>query len=135
MSKAKFFLQKEESFVDDLLDGLLMTNPALAKLKTSNPKTRVIVRNDIGAQNEQVTIISGGGSGHEPAHAGFVGKGLLTAAVCGDVFASPSVPAVEAAIQAVTGPKGCVLAVKNYTGDSLHPHSESLERLLRAFLR
>ena len=65
-------------------------------------------------------IVSGGGSGHEPAHAGLVGKGLLTAAVCGDVFASPSVDAVLAAIVAVTGPAGCLLVVKNYTGDRLN---------------
>jgi len=67
-----------------------------------------------------VAIVSGGGSGHEPAHAGFVGRGMLTAAVCGDVFASPSVDAILAAILAVTGPLGCLLIVKNYTGDRLN---------------
>ena len=65
-------------------------------------------------------MVSGGGSGHEPAHAGFVGQGMLTAAVCGDVFASPSVDAVLAGILAVTGDKGCLLIVKNYTGDRLN---------------
>ena len=68
----------------------------------------------------RVALVSGGGSGHEPAHAGFVGKGMLTAAVCGDVFASPSVDAVLAGILAVTGPAGCLLIVKNYTGDRLN---------------
>jgi dihydroxyacetone kinase len=68
----------------------------------------------------KVAVVSGGGSGHEPSHAGLVGKGLLTAAVCGDVFASPSVDAVLAAIIAVTGDKGCLLVVKNYTGDRLN---------------
>lgn len=53
-----------------------------------------------------MAVISGGGSGHEPAHAGFVGKGMLTAAVCGDLFASPSVDAVLNAIVAVTGDRG-----------------------------
>jgi dihydroxyacetone kinase len=67
-----------------------------------------------------VAVISGGGSGHEPAHAGFVGKGMLTAAVCGEVFASPSVDAVLAGIMAVAGRAGCVLIVKNYTGDRLN---------------
>jgi len=67
-----------------------------------------------------VALVSGGGSGHEPAHAGFIGKGLLTAAVCGDVFASPSVDAVLAGILAVTGEAGCLLIVKNYTGDRLN---------------
>lgn len=61
-----------------------------------------------------------GGAGHEPAHAGFVGKGMLTAAVCGDLFASPSVDAVLNAIVAVTGDRGCLLIVKNYTGDRLN---------------
>ena len=60
--------------------------------------------------------ISGGGSGHEPAHAGYVGKGMLTAAVAGDVFASPPTEAVLAAIRAVTHAPGVLLIVKNYTG-------------------
>jgi dihydroxyacetone kinase len=67
-----------------------------------------------------VALVSGGGSGHEPAHAGFVGEGMLTAAVCGEVFASPSVEAVLAGILAVTGDAGCLLIVKNYTGDRLN---------------
>jgi dihydroxyacetone kinase len=67
-----------------------------------------------------VALVSGGGSGHEPSHAGFVGQGMLTAAVCGDVFASPSVDAVLAGILAVTGRAGCLLIVKNYTGDRLN---------------
>ncbi|MEO1746592.1 MAG: dihydroxyacetone kinase subunit DhaK, partial [Pseudomonadota bacterium] len=65
-------------------------------------------------------LVSGGGSGHEPSHAGFVGQGMLTAAICGDVFASPSVDAVLAGILAVTGEAGCLLIVKNYTGDRLN---------------
>jgi len=76
------------------------------------------VRNDW--DKSKVALVSGGGSGHEPAHAGFVGQGMLTAAVCGDVFASPSVDAVLAGILAVTGPAGCLLIVKNYTGDRLN---------------
>ncbi|KAL4420321.1 hypothetical protein ABPG77_010226 [Micractinium sp. CCAP 211/92] len=63
---------------------------------------------------------AGGGSGHEPAMAGFVGRGMLAAAVCGEVFASPSEDAVLAAIRAVTGPAGCLLVVMNYTGDRLN---------------
>ncbi|GAY68124.1 hypothetical protein CUMW_261750 [Citrus unshiu] len=61
-----------------------------------------------------------GGSGHEPAHAGFVGEGMLTAAICGDVFASPPVDSILAGIRAVTGPMGCLLIVTNYTGDRLN---------------
>lgn len=60
------------------------------------------------------------GSGHEPSHAGFVGEGMLSAAVAGDVFASPSADAVYAAIRAVAGAPGVLLIVKNYTGDRLN---------------
>src|SRR6202012_2889785 len=67
-----------------------------------------------------VAVISGGGSGHEPAHAGYVGRGMLSAAVLGDVFTSPPPDAVLAAIRAVTGPAGALLIVKNYTGDRLN---------------
>ena len=83
-----------------------------------DPAIRVVARDDW--DKSRVAVISGGGSGHEPAHAGFVGKGMLTAAVCGDLFASPSVDAVLNAIVAVTGDRGCLLIVKNYTGDRLN---------------
>lgn len=66
--------------------------------------------------DKHLTVQAGGGSGHEPAHAGYVGTGMLTAAVAGDVFASPPTEAVLAAIRAVTGPPGVLLIVKNYTG-------------------
>lgn len=70
----------------------------------------------------RTTTSAGGGSGHEPAHAGYVGRGMLTAAVAGGVFASPSAEAVLAAIRATTAPQGpgCLLIIKNYTGDRLH---------------
>lgn len=68
----------------------------------------------------QVAVISGGGAGHEPAMAGYVGPGLLAAAVCGEVFASPSDDAVLAAIRAVCGPAGVLLVLMNYTGDRLN---------------
>lgn len=70
--------------------------------------------------NRQVTLISGGGSGHEPAFAGYVGDGMLTAAVCGGVFASPAASAVLEAIRAACGPLGCLVLVMNYTGDRLN---------------
>ena len=76
-----------------------------------------MVRNDW--DKRKVALISGGGSGHEPAHVGFVGKGMLTAAVCGDVFASPSVDAVLSAIINVTGEAGCVLIVKTIPATAL----------------
>ena len=79
----------------------------------------MVVRTDLPAARG-VAVISGGGSGHEPAHAGYVGRGMLTAAVAGDVFTSPSTDAVLAAIRHVAGPAGAVLIVKNYTGDRLN---------------
>ena len=81
----------------------------------------VLVRSDLpAAERRPVAVISGGGSGHEPAHAGYVGAGMLSAAVCGEVFTSPSTDAVLAAIRATAGPNRALLIVKNYTGDRLN---------------
>lgn len=83
----------------------------------------VLIRADYQPEDQgrwQVAVISGGGSGHEPAHAGFLGEGMLTAAVPGSLFASPPVSAVLAAIRAVTGDAGALLVIKNYTGDRLN---------------
>jgi dihydroxyacetone kinase len=81
----------------------------------------VLARADYASVSaKQVVLISGGGSGHEPAHAGFIGEGMLTGAVLGGVFASPSSAAVLSAIKALAGPPGCLLIVKNYTGDRLN---------------
>lgn len=104
--------------VDELLEGYLAANPSLARLA----EHKVVVRADFAALREEgkVALISGGGSGHEPAHAGYVGRGMLTAAVCGEVFTSPSTDAVLAALRTVTGPAGALLIVKNYTGDRLN---------------
>ena len=71
-------------------------------------------------REQQVAIISGGGSGHEPAHAGYVGAGMLSAAVAGEVFTSPSSDSIFAAIKATAGKPGALLVVKNYTGDRLN---------------
>ncbi len=112
------FFNAKETIVTEAVDGLLaLSGGRLARLD-GYPHIRVVVRTDWN--RDRVALVSGGGSGHEPAHAGFVGPGMLTAAVCGDVFASPSVDAVLAGILAVTGPAGCLLIVKNYTGDRLN---------------
>jgi dihydroxyacetone kinase len=96
--------KRTESLVVDAIDGLLRSSGGanLARLD-GYPGIKVVLRTD--HKPGRVAIVAGGGSGHEPAHASFVGKGMLTAAVCGDVFASPSVDAVFAAIMAVTGKK------------------------------
>ena len=112
------FLNSKENAVTEAIDGLLVASGGALSRLDGYPHIRVVVRSDW--DKSKVAIVSGGGSGHEPAHAGFVGKGMLTAAVCGDVFASPSVDAILAGILAVTGPRGCLLIVKNYTGDRLN---------------
>ena len=101
--------------VPDMLDGLAALNPGLSLLQGST----IIVRADAeaAAARGEVALISGGGSGHEPAHGGYVGPGMLSAAVAGEVFTSPSTDAVLDAIRAVAGPRGVLLIVKNYTGD------------------
>ena len=116
---SQFFFNQRASLVNDVIEGTIIASPwnNLARLE-SDPAIRVVVRRDLNKNN--VAVISGGGAGHEPAHVGFIGKGMLTAAVCGDLFASPSVDAVLTAIQAVTGEAGCLLIVKNYTGDRLN---------------
>jgi triose/dihydroxyacetone kinase / FAD-AMP lyase (cyclizing) len=70
--------------------------------------------------SNKVALLSGGGSGHEPSHVGFIGQGMLTGAVCGELFASPSTDSILAAIRTVASSNGVLLIVKNYTGDRLH---------------
>ena len=114
-----FFYDSKENLIDLVIEGIIRTSPHanLTRLKTDSG-LRVVVRNDW--DKKQVALLSGGGSGHEPMHAGFVGEGMLTGAICGDIFASPGVDAVLSAIINVTGDAGCLLIVKNYTGDRLN---------------
>ncbi|KAJ8795802.1 hypothetical protein J1605_002564 [Eschrichtius robustus] len=103
---------------DDALAGLVACNPNLQLLQGH----RVALRSDLDSLKGQVALLSGGGSGHEPAHAGFVGKGMLTGVIAGAVFTSPAVGSILAAIRAVAqaGTVGTLLIVKNYTGDRLN---------------
>jgi ATP-dependent dihydroxyacetone kinase len=103
--------------VREMLEGLVDLAPDQALLDDET----IIVRATIPPPHlRPVAVLSGGGSGHEPAHGGYVGQGLLSAAIAGDVFTSPSVDAILAGIRAVAGPAGAVLVVKNYTGDRLN---------------
>ena len=111
------FLNDASAAVTEMLEGFVQSHPGV-KFLDGFPDVKVVVRSHV--DKNKVALVSGGGSGHEPAHAGFVGDGMLDAAVCGDVFASPSVAAVLAAIRHVTGSPGCLLIVKNYTGDRLN---------------
>lgn len=116
---SRFFFNDRKQLVNDAIEGLVLSAPHGNLMRLDiDPAIRIVARSDW--HKSRVAVISGGGSGHEPAHAGFVGKGMLTAAVCGDLFASPSVDAVLNAIVAVTGDRGCLLIVKNYTGDRLN---------------
>ena len=105
------FINSKETIVTEAIDGFLFGRGDTVTRLDGYPHIKVVVRSDW--KKDKVSLISGGGSGHEPAHAGFVGSGLLTAAVCGEIFASPSVDAVLAGILAVTGASGCLLIVKN----------------------
>uniref|UniRef100_A0A8C9UDR6 Triokinase/FMN cyclase n=1 Tax=Serinus canaria TaxID=9135 RepID=A0A8C9UDR6_SERCA len=103
---------------DDALAGVVACNSGLRLLQGH----RVVLRDDLQAIRGRVALLSGGGSGHEPAHAGYVGKGMLTGVVAGAMFTSPSVGSILAAIRAVAqaGAAGILLIVKNYTGDRLN---------------
>lgn len=110
----KKIINNAESVVDEMCRGIVMAHGGLELL----PKYRVIRRKTV--VKNKVALISGGGSGHEPAHAGFVGEGMLSAAVCGDVFASPSQIQVYNAIKSVGGDAGTLLIIKNYSGDVMN---------------
>jgi len=114
----KKLINEIPSVVRQSLEGLAVLHPGLALLGNEN----TLVRADLASfvASGKVAIVTGGGAGHEPAHAGYVGKGMLTAAVSGDVFASPSTDAVYAALRAVANPAGILVIVKNYTGDRLN---------------
>ncbi|MFC0336315.1 dihydroxyacetone kinase [Kushneria avicenniae] len=114
------FYNHPDNLVSELLEGLAMS---AAITLSDHRDARIAMRSDWHPEREgrqQVAVISGGGSGHEPAHAGFIGQGMLTAAVAGDVFASPGVEAILAGIRACCGEAGCLLIIKNYTGDRLN---------------
>ena len=118
MRGVKHFINERTAIVTEALDAAVMLGEGKVARLDGYPAIKVLVRTD--ADRARVAVISGGGAGHEPAHAAFVGDGMLTAAVCGEIFASPSVDAVLAAILAVTGDAGCLLIVKSYTGDRLN---------------
>lgn len=118
---AKKLINDPRNVVRESLEGLVLTQPGTALMKDR----LIVVRPEqvVTADNRSsvpVAVISGGGAGHEPAHAGYVAAGMLTAAVSGEVFSSPSVDVVLDCIRAVTGDAGCLVVVKSYTGDRLN---------------
>lgn len=110
----KKIMNSAETLVREMCNGMVMAHPELEFLN----KYKVVKKKNIN--EDKVTLISGGGSGHEPAHAGFIGKGMLDVAVCGDVFASPSQIQVYQAIKASKSNKGTLLIIKNYSGDMMN---------------
>ncbi|XP_057446130.1 putative 3,4-dihydroxy-2-butanone kinase [Lotus japonicus] len=122
VTPAKKLMNDPPGVVNEYIEGLVETYPGLHYLE-GFPQVKVVFRADIPCGRgtyDKVAVISGGCSDDEPAHAGFVGEGMLTAAICGDVFSSPPVDSILDGIRAVTGHKGCLLIVKNYTGDRLN---------------
>ncbi|GAA2778567.1 dihydroxyacetone kinase subunit DhaK [Saccharopolyspora taberi] len=112
----KKIINEPADVVAESLRGMAAAHPDLLRVRTD---PSVIVRADAPVQG-RVAVISGGGSGHEPLHGGFVGPGMLAAAVPGAVFTSPTPDAVQAAITETAGGSGALLVVKNYTGDVLN---------------
>ncbi|XP_036061331.1 triokinase/FMN cyclase isoform X2 [Onychomys torridus] len=115
---SKKLVNSVEECANEALAGVVACNPNLQLLQGH----RVALRSDLDSLKGRVALLSGGGSGHEPAHAGFIGKGMLTGVIAGSVFASPAVGSILAAIRAVAqaGTAGILLIVKNYTGDRLN---------------
>lgn len=113
MSKRHLF-NSLDGLVNKGIRGLIAYNPALAL----DEQNRVVY--NTAYDKSTVSIISGGGSGHEPAWSGYVGTNMLAASVAGDIFASPSTKQIVAGIDAVPSDKGTILVVTNYTGDCLH---------------
>lgn len=109
----KKMINKPEEVVREMLQGIVKAHPELVY----TPGVEVICRRNPG---NQVGIVSGGGSGHEPAHAGYVGEGMLSAAVSGNVFASPSPDRVLEGIRLANTGKGVLLVIKNYSGDIMN---------------
>ncbi|MBT2289317.1 dihydroxyacetone kinase subunit DhaK [Paenibacillus albidus] len=110
----KKIINKTENIVLEMCNGIALAHPELEFVR----KYKVIKKKEINTN--KVSLISGGGSGHEPAHAGYVGKGMLDAAVCGDIFASPSQIQVYQAIKATASSKGTLMIIKNYSGDMMN---------------
>ena len=109
----KKLIKDKTQFLTDMLDGLSLTNNEIEVIADT-----VVVRKE--KKKQGVALVSGGGSGHEPAHAGYVAEGMLDAAVCGEVFTSPTPDKILSAIKAVDNGDGVLLIVKNYAGDVMN---------------
>ncbi|MDK2918191.1 MAG: phosphoenolpyruvate---glycerone phosphotransferase subunit DhaK [Candidatus Petromonas sp.] len=112
----KKIINNPENVVNEMLEGIVKAHPQYVKrLEGLN----VLVRANSPVKGK-VALVSGGGSGHEPSHGGFVGEGMLDGAVAGEVFTSPTPDQIFEAIKAVDGGEGVLLVIKNYTGDVMN---------------
>jgi len=111
----KKIINSTVNVVHELCEGMVKAYPQLLSWNNEN---NVLYRRELN--RNKVTLISGGGSGHEPAHGGFVGRGMLDAAVCGEVFSSPSIMQVYNAIRIAASERGVLLIIKNYSGDMMN---------------
>jgi len=111
----KKLINDKNNIVEEVVEGMIKAFPDKLSRVENEP---IIIRKN--KKVDKVALISGGGSGHEPAHAGFVGHGMLDAAVCGEIFTSPGADKVYNAIKAVDGGKGVLLIIKNYSGDIMN---------------
>lgn len=103
---------------DVVSEALMGMQAAYPDKLVYTPKMEVISRKE--KKTDKVAVISGGGAGHEPLHAGFVGKGMLDAAISGNVFSSPSPDRIGSAIEQVSCGKGVLMVIKNYSGDIMN---------------
>lgn len=111
----KKLINDPNNVLNDMIDGIVAAYPEYVKRLDG---FNIIVRSE--KKKNKVALVSGGGSGHEPAHAGYVGYGMLDAAVCGEVFTSPTPDQVCEAIKAADDGQGVLLIIKNYTGDIMN---------------
>lgn len=109
----KKLIQDKNTILKDMLDGITVSNNDVEVVSDT-----IIVRKH--KKQSGVALVSGGGSGHEPAHAGFVAEGMLDAAVCGEIFTSPTPDKILDAIKAVDNGDGVLLVIKNYAGDVMN---------------
>ena len=115
MSAMKKFINAPETLLAESLDGFAAAH---ADILTLGPERKFLRRRRL--KPGKVALISGGGSGHEPLHAGFVGEGMLDAACPGEIFTSPTPDRILAAAEDVAGEAGVLFIVKNYAGDRMN---------------
>lgn len=113
----KKIINDPKNVVAEMVDGMVRAYPQYVQ---QIPETFALIRSNQDSMKGKVGVVSGGGSGHEPTHAGFVGQGMLSAAVAGQVFTSPTPDQIYRAIKAVDQGKGVFLVVKNYSGDVMN---------------